>query len=364
MSVPIVPEQIERFPAKPASFGERLLAKLVDYAVVNVFSTVVFALWIYLQAVGISGVSMIAGLVSVMGVFWVLYQSLLTMARRQTLGYYLTGLHVVSEKDEAMSIGFRRSFVRSLLDLVFYILTGYLIGLADYIPIAVTKSKRALHDHITGTRVVSDSRAQYGLVAASLAGSVVFVFVMTFCVFRPLLMESLYMPTPSMAPTIPVNGSVVLNKIAYITHPPRRGDIVAFDIPESASSYFPPDIGHNYIKRIVGLPGDEITMTGGHVYLYSEGRTQILPEPNIVDRYTGDVPTAHGDNGPDDWFTRRRSSLSHKAGRWWITVPPSEYFVLGDNRNDSNDSHVWGFLPRTSINGRITMMFMPQILDL
>ena len=137
-----------------------------------------------------------------------------------------------------------------------------------------------------------------------------------------------------------------------------------FDIPDSAKSYFPHDHGENYIKRVIDVPGDELRLADGCVYLWNGGHPEALSKSYVKEDFVGTVPDDHGIDGPDDWFTQRKSSLVQHGKDWWIKVPPGQYFVLGDNRNNSNDSHVWGFVPFSDITGKITMMYSPDIRDL
>ena len=110
-------------------------------------------------------------------------------------------------------------------------------------------------------------------------------------------------------------------KLAYAVHGPRRGDIVIFAYPR--------DPRQTFVKRVVGLPGDTLAIRSGAVYL--NGRT--LPEPYRV-------YAAHGDMAP-------------------TFVPHECYFVMGDNRDVSDDSRFWGDLPRHDIIGRAVACYWP-----
>jgi signal peptidase I len=124
----------------------------------------------------------------------------------------------------------------------------------------------------------------------------------------------------SMEPTLHNNEQVWVNTAAYRHHLPRRGDIVLFRAVPAGQ----PDL--YFIKRIVGLPRDMVRVTNGSVYI--NGRR--LPETS----YQHTIPDYNW--GPD-------------------RVPPSDYFVLGDNRNNSEDSHLWKWLPRSDIIGRVSI---------
>lgn len=124
----------------------------------------------------------------------------------------------------------------------------------------------------------------------------------------------------SMKQTLQPGEFLLVNRVAYKFGEPSIGDIVVFHAPG------PSDL--DYIKRVIGLPGDEVRVADGTVYI----NDQPLYEPYIND------PPNH-------------------SGSW--VVPPGEYFVLGDNRNNSSDSHLWGFIPKGDIVGRALLIYWP-----
>jgi signal peptidase I len=128
----------------------------------------------------------------------------------------------------------------------------------------------------------------------------------------------------SMEPTLHTGEFVITNKISYLLHEPQRGDIIVFIAPHSNV----PAREDDYIKRVIGLPGETVTVSNGQVLI--DG--QPLDEP-----YIAEPPTYN---------------------RSW-TVGPGEYFVLGDNRNHSNDSHDWGMLKREAILGKAWVIYWP-----
>ena len=125
----------------------------------------------------------------------------------------------------------------------------------------------------------------------------------------------------SMEPTLHTNEYLFVNKLAYVVGEPQRGDIVVLR--------FPLDPRRDFVKRIIGLPGEEVEVRGGYVYI----NDRPLLEPYIKDR-----PAYH--YGP-------------------ARVPPNDYFVLGDNRNNSDDSHVWNWLPREYLIGKAWVAYWP-----
>lgn len=146
---------------------------------------------------------------------------------------------------------------------------------------------------------------------------------------RILIAEPRYIPSESMMPTLKVGDRLVIEKVSYNFHPPVTGDIVVFEPPQQLQRY---GYGKNqaFIKRIIGLPGDIIKIEHGIVSI----NDQPLTENYIAEPPEYALPTS-------------------------VKIPKDKYFVMGDNRNNSNDSHVWGFLPRKNIIGRAIFRFWP-----
>ncbi len=145
---------------------------------------------------------------------------------------------------------------------------------------------------------------------------------------RLFIAEPRFIPSDSMVPTLQVGDRLVVEKVSYRFHPPRQGDIIVFDPPPLLQGQ---GYSHDqaFIKRVIGLPGQVIRVKQGKVY--------INDQP-VTEDYLVEPPNYEG--GP-------------------ITVPPDALFVLGDNRNNSNDSHVWGFLPQQNVIGRAWFRFWP-----
>lgn len=147
-------------------------------------------------------------------------------------------------------------------------------------------------------------------------------------IVRLFIAEPRFIPSPSMVPTLSVGDRLLIEKVSYHLHPPHQGDIVVFEPPPQLQEY-----GYRasqaFIKRVIGLPGQQIQVTQGKVYV--DGAP--LNEPYILDAPAYEMPT--------------------------VRVPSGSLFVMGDNRNDSNDSHVWGFLPIKNVIGHATLRFWP-----
>jgi signal peptidase I len=125
---------------------------------------------------------------------------------------------------------------------------------------------------------------------------------------------------PSMQPNLYTGQYVLADKIAYRLGSPQRGDVIVLAPPIAH--------GESFIKRLMGLPGDTITIRSGKVWING----QLATEPYIA--------------APPNY-----------SGSW--TLGPDQYFVLGDNRNDSSDSHVWGSVTRADITGKALVVYWP-----
>lgn len=126
----------------------------------------------------------------------------------------------------------------------------------------------------------------------------------------------------SMEPNFHDGQRLVVSKLAYLFHPPERGDVIIFHPPNNP--------GKDYIKRVIGLPGETVAIRKGRVYI--DGRR--LKEPYIAE--------------------------VNRSGSWGpFIVGQDEYFVLGDNRDNSSDSRSWGMLPGKNIIGKAWLSCWP-----
>jgi signal peptidase I len=125
----------------------------------------------------------------------------------------------------------------------------------------------------------------------------------------------------SMQPTLYAGDFIIVNKLAYKLGEPNRGDVIIF--------HYPPDPNREpYIKRVIGLPGETVSVSGGEVYVNGVS----LDEPYI-------------------------SASPNYEGSW--VVPEDSLFMLGDNRNSSSDSHSWGMVPLKNVIGKAEVVYWP-----
>ncbi|MFK8011022.1 MAG: signal peptidase I [Marinicellaceae bacterium] len=214
----------------------------------------------------------------------------------------------------------------------------------------------------------SKAKENFGVRATESIGSFfpVLLFVL---VIRTFVFEPFRIPSSSMMPTLLTGDFIYVNKFSYgfklpVLHDtiievgkPKRGDIVVFR--------FPADQSIDYIKRVVGIPGDKISYDTRKKQLYLNGK---LVEQELVGSYQGlmddiDVDkfaiekteTIDGVNHQMFTINNRRGGPSKFID---VTVPEGSYFTLGDNRDNSADSRAWGFVPERNLVGRAVFIWM------
>jgi len=160
-------------------------------------------------------------------------------------------------------------------------------------------------------------------------GETIRIFVVALAIaflLRTFIVEPRFIPSGSMEPTLQIGDRILVDKISQYWQAPQRGDIMIFYPPASPAIE---DTSKAYIKRLIGIEGDRISIQNGIVYRNGEA---------LEESYIAEVPNY-----------RMRE----------VTVPKGYYWMMGDNRNHSNDSHIWGFLPKENVIGKATIRFFP-----
>ncbi len=160
---------------------------------------------------------------------------------------------------------------------------------------------------------------------------------------RTFVAEARYIPSGSMLPTLHIDDRLIIDKVSYLFADPVRGDIVVFNPTAQLEKEKYRDA---FIKRVIGLPGDRVAVKGGKVYVNGK----LLSENYL------DEPPAK------DWSTNDRYASDELYKVPWPAdgiIPKDQYLVLGDNRNNSYDSHYWGFVPKDKIVGKAVVRFWP-----
>jgi signal peptidase I len=165
---------------------------------------------------------------------------------------------------------------------------------------------------------------------------------------RTFVAEPRFIPSGSMEPTMLINDRFIAEKISYQFRNPMAGEIVIFSAPEMLQKMAGYSSDQVLIKRLIGIPGDLIAIHKGAVSVNGV----MLTEPYIKEAPDYDCP---GMSSKDSDFCQGFAPNNPDS----FEVPPGMYFAMGDNRNNSSDSHVWGFLPKSNIIGRAVLRFFP-----
>jgi signal peptidase I len=147
---------------------------------------------------------------------------------------------------------------------------------------------------------------------------------------RTFVFQAFKIPTGSMEPNLLVGDHLIVNKMTFTSV--HRGDVIVFKFPKE------PD--RDFIKRVIGLPGDKIELKRKTVYV--NGQPLVEPYAHFLE-----APRAEADPVSDD--------VRQDYGP--VTVPSDQYFMMGDNRDNSEDSRYWGFLPKSYIKGKAEFMY-------
>jgi signal peptidase I len=176
-------------------------------------------------------------------------------------------------------------------------------------------------------------------------GEALFIALILALIIRAFLVQAFSIPSGSMEPTLLIGDYLLVNKFAYgIRNPitnkvwipigkPHRGDVVVF--------IFPQDPTKDYIKRVIGLPGDKIQIINKKVYI--NGKLFETPEAVYDDPLVIPPPQRPTDSARDNLGP--------------VTVPANSYFVMGDNRDHSYDSRFWGFVPMNDFRGKAFIIY-------
>lgn len=162
--------------------------------------------------------------------------------------------------------------------------------------------------------------------------SIVAVAVLVAFLMRIFVVQTFFIPSISMTPTLQVGDRILVDKLAYHLHGVGRGDIIVFNAPPAVAT----DCATTdkvLVKRVVGLPGETISDSGGTVYIDGKALDQSWLPKHDANTYTPTFAPRH--------------------------IPANDYFVMGDDRTVSCDSRTWGFVKRSEIIGKVDMRIWP-----
>ena len=194
----------------------------------------------------------------------------------------------------------------------------------------------------------------------------ILIAIALFFFVRAFFVEAFKIPSGSMEQTLLVGDFLLVNKLVYGPQlpftsrrlpgirAPRRGDVLVFQ--------YPLDPSKNYVKRVVGLPGDTVAMADGHL---------VLNGDSVAETYVHRTDPEY-DPAQEEFRWQRNflvrsaeAGTEHPSRNNWgpLVVPPKSYFVLGDNRDNSADSRYWGFVPDSLVRGRPLFVYFSYAPD-
>jgi signal peptidase I len=187
-------------------------------------------------------------------------------------------------------------------------------------------------DHVTADHETS-KRWIFELVGVVVVAVVIAVLLRTFVV------ATYSIPSGSMEPTLQVGDRIVVDKLSYHLHGVDRSNIIVFSTPPNENCAGPPV--SDLVKRVVGLPGEKVSLSGGRVAINGK----VLPEPWLP-------PATRTQNLPGP--SAAPYSLHHP-----YRIPQGDVFVMGDNRTKSCDSRYWGPVSESTIVGKMDLRIWP-----
>ncbi|MGI6296915.1 MAG: signal peptidase I [Armatimonadota bacterium] len=243
---------------------------------------------------------------------------------------------------------------------------------------------------------------------AETAESLAVAMALVFFLIRPFIVQAFFIPSASMHPGLLENDHILVNKFVYRVKQPARGDVVVFKSPPEAS---PDGVERDFIKRVVGVPGDVVQITQGYVIIGNEqynhadlrsllgtpgratriklldnrifvdnkevtkaevaaaagepkAKVKIVPGKVFIDGkpldepYTAEDPDSIYPGLPNE-LVNSKWIVVNKKGEQMVKIPQGRLLVMGDNRNDSNDSRFWGLLDRKKVLGKAMFIFWP-----
>ena len=183
-------------------------------------------------------------------------------------------------------------------------------------------------------------KTPFKITVAEYAESIIMALILAI-VIRTFVVQAFMIPTTSMEPTLigdaRYGDKILVSKFAYIFGKPERGDIVVF----STKGIRGLEQNKEYIKRAVGLPGEEVLIKYGEVFV--DGA--VVRHPFIFNKI--------------EYFNTPKSQGPYGVKNEPVTVPENSYFMLGDNSANSRDSRYWGFAPAGNIKGKAFLIWAP-----
>jgi len=239
-----------------------------------------------------------------------------------------------------------------------------IVGVREFVRMLSPKDK-------SGETVENSRWAIETLDSAAIAiGLVLFVI-------QPFLLQAFYIPSGSMEDTLQVRDRLLVSKLVYRLRDPKFQDVVVFRAPPAAWGPNTPP-GTDFIKRCIGTPGDVVYVKDRVLYRIPRGTTRVQKIPEPYTKWSPEGNPSYDSKIIGGVVYSREYSAPGEPGVWQVdsiaqpegqqdditnakpdAVPADHFLMLGDHRNNSNDGHVWGFVPRENVVGKAVCVFWP-----
>ncbi len=337
-------------PKEFAGFWVRVASVIIDGLIIGLsvvlFNMVAMLLIHALTSTGAYLQWVFTLLIVVSIVSTVLYFGWFNAEGRQTIGKKFFGLAVVDTSFQPIPL--QQSFWRAgahWLDTILFSI-GHLLMLFH-------PRKQALHDMLTKTYVVRVRGRRSSETAAIILVALLGIFLQSLLPLplRHFYVQAFRIPTGSLKPTLLVGDFILIDKLWARNSSPERGDWVVFRYPK--------DERLEYVKRCIALPDDTVEIRKSLVWVNSVAESLRLLAKGY-DPQEGHYMLDY----EAQWPEGRSYTIRHYADHFVsaedygpVVAPPNSYFVLGDNRDNSADSRVWGFVPRENIIGKAGLIY-------
>lgn len=195
------------------------------------------------------------------------------------------------------------------------------------------------------------------------------LFMLIFIAVRWSFADHYRVPTGSMKPTIQIGDHVFVNKMAYDlkipftdivlaqTDEPQRGEIIVFK--------YPLDPSINFVKRLIAVPGDRVEVVDGFIVINGKSTLEVPEKLGATVKQLSESAKefSYSEKIGEKIFTVKRQPTYSREQQISFTVPKGQYFFMGDNRDNSGDSRIWGFVPRENLKGRVKAVTISVAFD-
>ncbi|MBN1408050.1 MAG: signal peptidase I [Calditrichaceae bacterium] len=321
-----------------AGFWVRVASILIDGTFISLITLLPFMIFIKISHIFLSTeyffIVVLFFIFPLSTIPGIVYYSWFNAEGRQTIGKKIFGLLVVDNNSNPISV--KQSFLRTLV----FTLDSIILSIGHLL-ILFTKKNQTFHDLLTKSYVIDINPKYRGGFYYILIIVITTVISYGYVEIINLYIEAYSLPTSSMENTLMVGDYILIDKVDGNKFKPKPGDLVVFQ--------YPPDKSISYIKRCIATSGQTVEIIDKKVYI-DDKLVQNHPGVKFIDKIIIPRPT-------NKYGIRTYRSLGSRDNYGPITVPEGAYWVMGDNRDNSEDSRYWGFVQQENIIGKAGIIY-------